>query len=241
MKKSRDTQRPSEAETPSRLPVKPAPRQSAQSKSTDPLTTASAPKLVQRPALKVESRAKTNEKRSTMKTASSLPRPNKASSNKQRSQTEPETTSTGSRHAKSGKTAEVSVTPAPPPSSGRKVKPPTTKIATKSTPKASQAGKRKQVASPAAQPLPEPEPISDPFSAYPGARKTTVSLFAAEHDQVDRILDLLIKARRHRGGFSDAIKIALRLCPLDVKLIGEAWEEARADDKRTVRGRAQKS
>jgi hypothetical protein len=68
-----------------------------------------------------------------------------------------------------------------------------------------------------------------------------VSFYAAEHDQVDRILDLLIKARRHRGGFSDAIKVALRLCPLDVNLIGEAWDEARATDKRTSRGRAQKA
>jgi hypothetical protein len=71
----------------------------------------------------------------------------------------------------------------------------------------------------------------------PGVKKTTVSLHANEQDRVDEILDVLYRTKRHRGGFSDAVKIALRLCPLDPEAITEAWEQARAQDLRTVRHR----
>jgi len=70
-----------------------------------------------------------------------------------------------------------------------------------------------------------------------GVKKTTVSFHDAEQDQVDLILDALKRCRRHRGGFSDAIKIALRLCPLDEVSIGRAWDEARAQDQRVLRHR----
>ena len=66
-------------------------------------------------------------------------------------------------------------------------------------------------------------------------KKTTVSFQADEQLQIDKILDLLLKVRRHRGGFSDAVKIALRLCPLDGEQIGRAWDMARAEDRRTKR------
>lgn len=72
---------------------------------------------------------------------------------------------------------------------------------------------------------------------FDGVKKTTVSFYAAEQAQVDRILDVLLKARRHRGGFSDAIKIALRLCPMTADEIGRAWDTARAADKRTQKGK----
>ena len=68
-------------------------------------------------------------------------------------------------------------------------------------------------------------------------RKTPVSFQAVEQEQIDKILDLLLKCRRHRGGFSDAVKIALRLCPLDPAVIGKAWDEARTQDRRTARPR----
>lgn len=71
----------------------------------------------------------------------------------------------------------------------------------------------------------------------PGVKKTTVSLHANEQDRVDEILDVLYRTKRHRGGFSDAVKIALRLCPLDPDVIAEAWEQARSQDLRTVRHR----
>jgi hypothetical protein len=71
----------------------------------------------------------------------------------------------------------------------------------------------------------------------PGVKKTTVSLHANEQDRVDEILDVLYRTKRHRGGFSDAVKIALRLCPLDPEAIADAWEQARAQDLRTVRHR----
>lgn len=82
---------------------------------------------------------------------------------------------------------------------------------------------------------PEPEPLP-PFD-FEGVKKTTVSFYAAEQAKVDDILDTLLKVRRHRGGFSDAIKIALRLCPIDPQSIATAWDAARASDKRTQRAR----
>lgn len=85
---------------------------------------------------------------------------------------------------------------------------------------------------------PAPAPDAAPPEAFEGVKKTTVSFYAKEQEAVDNILDLLRKARRHRGGFSDAIKIALRLCPLDPEAIGKAWDEARAADKRVLRHKA---
>ncbi len=142
--------------------------------------------------------------------------------------------------AKSGRVANAPTAKSPPPASARKARVSPAKAAPQPAQKRAKPAKPKQVDSQAPPPQ-EPPSSPEPIYEYSGARKTTVSFYPAEHDQVDRILDLLIKARRHRGGFSDAIKVALRLCPLDVKLIGEAWDEARAADKRTSRGRAQKA
>lgn len=86
------------------------------------------------------------------------------------------------------------------------------------------------------KPAPEPEPEPPPYE-FEGCRKTTVSFYATEQAKVDDILDQLLKVRRHRGGFSDAIKIALRLCPIDPQSIASAWDDARAADKRTQRTR----
>jgi len=68
-----------------------------------------------------------------------------------------------------------------------------------------------------------------------GVKKTTVSFYATDQERVDYILDTLLETRRHRGGFSDAIKIALRLCPTDPAAISQIWDEVRAGDKRTQR------
>lgn len=72
---------------------------------------------------------------------------------------------------------------------------------------------------------------------FEGVKKTTVSFYSTEQAIVDQILDALLKARRHRGGFSDAIKIALRLCPTDPDKIAKAWDAARAADKRTSKAK----
>jgi hypothetical protein len=89
---------------------------------------------------------------------------------------------------------------------------------------------------PVAPSAPKPSP-SRPSSVVPDAcvKKTTVSFHEKEQDKVDLILDSLKRSRRHRGGFSDAIKIALRLCPLDDESIARAWDEARAQDQRVLR------
>lgn len=90
----------------------------------------------------------------------------------------------------------------------------------------------------AAAKTPKSNPEAEAFVPdFEGVKKTTVSFYATEQAQVDQILDLLLKSRRHRGGFSDAIKIALRLCPMSAEQIGKAWDAARASDKRTQRGK----
>ena len=77
-----------------------------------------------------------------------------------------------------------------------------------------------------------------PLPDFEGVKKTTVSFYATEQAHVDEILDMLLKSRRHRGGFSDAVKIALRLCPKNPDEIGKAWDSARAADKRTQKGKS---
>ncbi|MES2704974.1 MAG: hypothetical protein V4726_00065 [Verrucomicrobiota bacterium] len=88
--------------------------------------------------------------------------------------------------------------------------------------------------SPTAVKSESPYPVPD----FDGVKKTTVSFYATEQAHVDEILDMLLKSRRHRGGFSDAVKIALRLCPKTPEEIGKAWDSARAADKRTQKGKS---
>jgi len=98
---------------------------------------------------------------------------------------------------------------------------------------------------PQAEQTPEPPvqaarisaPVSPPETMGGGVKKTTVSLHPAEQDTIDLILDALHRSRRHRGGFSDAIKIALRLCTIDDESIAQAWDHARAQDLRIARHR----
>lgn len=103
------------------------------------------------------------------------------------------------------------------------------RMAAKKTSKKSSAG-----ASPAGEVLPA---VAGERIESVGVKKTTVSFHSSEQSQVDQILDALFRIRRHRGGFSDAIKIALRLCPLDDETIAKAWDEARAQDGRVLRHR----
>lgn len=70
---------------------------------------------------------------------------------------------------------------------------------------------------------------------FEGARKTTISFSASEQEKIDMILDTLIRTRRHRGGFSDAIKVALRMATEDAAQITQAWDEVRSSDRRTTR------
>lgn len=81
-------------------------------------------------------------------------------------------------------------------------------------------------------------PSQGPSPDFEGVKKTTVSFYATEQAHVDEILDALLKSRRQRGGFSDAVKIALRLCPKNLEEIGRAWDSARAEDRRTQKGKS---
>lgn len=77
--------------------------------------------------------------------------------------------------------------------------------------------------------------VPPPIQSLPPLLKATVSLHGEEQEKALQILDVLRKSRSKAGGLSDAVKIALRLCPLDPARIGEAWESARAQDGRARR------
>ena len=62
--------------------------------------------------------------------------------------------------------------------------------------------------------------------ALPGRSESPVVLSSR---RLDGRLDA---ATGERGKFSDAVKIALRLCPLDEKKVAAAWAEVKADDGR---------
>jgi len=88
---------------------------------------------------------------------------------------------------------------------------------------------------PLAVKVPPAQRVTSYAAPSDGVKKTTVSFYATDQERVDYILDTLLETRRHRGGFSDAIKIALRLCPTDPAAISQIWDEVRAGDKRTQR------
>lgn len=113
------------------------------------------------------------------------------------------------------------------------------------SPAPSNVGRGGEAPAPAPVPIPAPAKPSAPLTKpappveAPGAgvKKTTVSFHDNEQDKIDLILDSLRRSRRHRGGFSDAIKVALRLCPLDDESIAQAWDAARSQDLRVARHR----
>ena len=71
--------------------------------------------------------------------------------------------------------------------------------------------------------------------AYPSLLKTTIALQAEDQRLADEVLSLLKEATGFRGGLSEAVKIAMRLCPLDKKEIARVHEEIRAADGRKAR------
>ena len=69
--------------------------------------------------------------------------------------------------------------------------------------------------------------------------RATIALKPSEVQKAEQILDLLMSSRKRRGSMSEAISIALRLCPLDGDQIGSASDENRAADRRKIRGQRQ--
>lgn len=92
---------------------------------------------------------------------------------------------------------------------------------------------KKQTAS-RAKPAPRPKPPQASSSSDPIIR-ATVSLRQSDGDIADQIIATL-KGEGVRASFSDALKIALRLCPTDRDRIIEAFAEVRASD---MRGKSQ--
>jgi len=108
------------------------------------------------------------------------------------------------------------------------------------------ATKKEPVAAPDPEPVaapvvetPEPEAKVEEKPAKPKSvgtvKKSTISLYPHELDVVDRILDQLRDEGRVRGGLTDAVRVALRLCPTDPKEVYKAWETSKQDDGRVVR------
>jgi len=65
--------------------------------------------------------------------------------------------------------------------------------------------------------------------------RSTISYQNTEHEIADKILSLLKEHGGKRGNFSDAVKIALRLCPLNKEEILKAWKETKNEDGRIIR------
>lgn len=78
-----------------------------------------------------------------------------------------------------------------------------------------------------------PPPMEGPPPALPARLTATISLHGEEQEKAVKILEVLLKLRRKGGGLSDAVKIALQLCPLDPEQIEAAWERSRAQDGRS--------
>lgn len=86
--------------------------------------------------------------------------------------------------------------------------------------------------------LKPPAPAAGPEPPAAAPRVTaTISLHGDEQEKAARILEILLKSRRKGGGLSDAVSIALQLCPLDPDQIMAAWEKSRAQDGRSRRHR----
>lgn len=95
----------------------------------------------------------------------------------------------------------------------------------------------KPSAPPAPTVSPAPAPPEPP--AAPPRLNATISLHGEEQDKAVRILEILLRSRRKGGGLSDAVKIALQLCPLDPEQIAAAWDRSRAQDGRSRKRPAQ--
>jgi hypothetical protein len=84
------------------------------------------------------------------------------------------------------------------------------------------------------EPAPSPsKPALPRKQEYAQLIKTTVTFQEQDQRLIDAILDMLKQGTGYRGGFSDAVKIALRLCPLNESRIAKIHEEIRVGDRRT--------
>lgn len=63
-------------------------------------------------------------------------------------------------------------------------------------------------------------------------RKYSISLYADERRIVDRIIDSVREVRGERISMSEAIRIAVQLCPDDHKRIDSSFDRVRIDDRR---------
>jgi hypothetical protein len=75
----------------------------------------------------------------------------------------------------------------------------------------------------------------EPVPVARGVVKTTVSYYPGDMEVIDEILDLLYQARRKRGGISDAMKIALRLCKPSAESVGRVFDTLKEDDLRRTK------
>ncbi len=91
--------------------------------------------------------------------------------------------------------------------------------------------KRPQRGSDATRSIPEP-PISDNRHAKNDRQKVSISLYPGEFQIVERIMDSVRQTRGKRIGMSEAVRIAVQLCPDDNQRIGHTFDRVRTDDRR---------
>lgn len=84
---------------------------------------------------------------------------------------------------------------------------------------------------------PAPAPAKPETPPPPPRLTATISLHGEEQEKAARILEILLRSRRKGGGLSDAVKVALQLCPLDPEKIMAAWKRSHAQDGRSRRYR----
>ena len=66
----------------------------------------------------------------------------------------------------------------------------------------------------------------------PKTKRSTIAFHSADLVRIGSILDNLLDGSGKRGTLSDAVKIALALCPLDRKKITKTFEHIQGQDGR---------
>lgn len=82
-----------------------------------------------------------------------------------------------------------------------------------------------------AQTIAEP-PNNDTNRIVTERHKVSISLYSGEIQIAERIMDSVKQTKGKRIGMSEAIRIAVQLCPDDNKRIGQTFDHVRAEDRR---------
>ena len=74
----------------------------------------------------------------------------------------------------------------------------------------------------------------NPSVKRPERKKATIMLTRDDQNHIEEILDILYQHAGERGNLSQALRIALELCPRDHKRIQKAFNTASKKDRRIL-------